>query len=299
MQKNQKRRLLITGCSGFIGANLARHALDEGYEVIGLDHRDCKIKGLKMIKGDILDSTLVKEAIEGVQKVIHLAAITSNVEFEKNLAKCYSVNVSGFLNVLDAAVSSGCEKVLYASSAAVYTSDSGFSETSIIDIKKQRNHYAKSKLINEMIADSYRDIYKMDIVGMRFVNVFGPGENDKGNYASIMTNFIRENKAGRPLVIYGDGSQARDHIFVDDASKIILLLLEKGKDAVYNVGTGNATAFNEIANLINKDNKKYVKNPLSSYQYLTKADTRKLLSTIGPFKFTSVKEGVSKIMGGE
>jgi UDP-glucose 4-epimerase len=295
-KNNRKGKLLVTGCSGFIGGNIARHAVNEGYEVVGLDRKECHIEGVKTFVGDIRNPELVNEATKGVQKIIHLAAITSNVEFEKDPNKCYAINVDGFINILDAARLNGVKKVIYASSAAVYTGDTGFSEGSYIDIKKQRNHYAKSKLINEMVADSYSDIYKMDIIGMRFFNVFGLGENEKGDYASIMSIFIRENANGRPLVIYGDGSQARDFIYVEDVAEIALLLLERGKEPIYNVGTGTAIQYEEIANIINKSNKIYIKNPLSSYQYLTKADTKRLLDTIGKFKFTSVKNGISKIL---
>lgn len=289
-------RLLITGCSGFIGSNLARHALNVGYEVVGFDKKACKIDGIKMIIGSITDLEAVKGAMEGVDMVVHLAAVTSNVEFEKNPAKCYNINVNGFINTLDAAVLNSCKKFIYASSAAVYTAESGFSESSLIDIKKQRNHYAKSKLMNEMIADSYADIYKMNIVGMRLFNVFGPGENDKGDYASIMSIFIRENEQGKPLAVYGDGNQARDFIFVDDVSKVILSLLEKSIAPIYNVGTGKTTTYNEIADIINKDKKVYVKNPLSSYQRFTKADTTRLSGIIGTMEFTSVKNGIQKLL---
>ncbi len=292
-------KILITGISGFIGRHVAEHAITQGYEVSGIDVKECPIKGVNFTNASILDMDAVSKVMKGMDYVIHLAAITSNVEFEKEPAKCYAINVNGFMNVLEAAASNGCKRFLYASSAAVYTNESGFSESAVIDIKKQRNHYAKSKLMNEMLADSYRDIKNMNTIGMRFFNVFGQGENDKGDYASIMSLFIRENKAGRPLVIYGDGTQARDFIFADDVSQIILSLLENGRESLYNVGTGKATKYEDIANIINKGNKKYVSNPLSSYQYLTQANTKRLLEAIHEFKFTSVDQGIKKISGQE
>ena len=292
----QNGKLLITGCSGFIGNNLTRYAMECGYQVVGLDRRECQIKDIEMFKGDITDVDLVQEATKGVQNIIHLAAITSNIEFEKDPASCYKINVGGFINVLNAAKSNGVNKVLYASSAAVYTESGGFSENTMIDVKKQRNHYAKSKLINEMIADSYIDIYDMNIIGMRFFNVFGEGENDKGDYASIISRFIKENKNGMPLVIYGDGKQSRDFIYISDLSKIIIMLLKSGQEQLYNIGTGVATSYEEIANIINSGGKKYVDNPLSSYQYLTKADTTRLLATIGKFQFMGVPVAIRKLL---
>ncbi len=285
------KKILITGCSGFIGRNVAQKALEEGYRVRGMDISDCPIKEVEFIKGDIRDQSRVKSAVGGVDAVIHLAALTSNLEFEKDPKGSYDVNVGGFLNVIDSAAKEGCERFLYASSAAVYTES--FSEEDLIDVKRQRNHYAKTKLINEMIADSYSDLYGMKITGLRYFNVYGDGENDKGNYASIITLFIKMKNEGMPLVVYGDGKQSRDLINVSDAAEITLRLMKDGGGEVYNVGTGNTTSYNEIADIIKKDGKEYVKNPLSSYQRLTRADTKRLRSVIKDYKFVSVKDWVA------
>ncbi len=287
----KKGKLLITGSSGFIGAATAREAVRQGYEVTGLDLVDSK-DGIRSVKGSITDLGAVKKAVKGADYVIHLAAITSNVEFDKDLERCYTTNVEGFMNVIEAAKEARCKKFLYASSAAVYTGDTGFSEESIIDMKKQRNHYAKTKLINEMIADSYADTCKMQITGLRYFNVYGPGENQKGDYASVITRFIKMSRYKKPISIYGDGSQARDIVYIDDVAKISLELLRKGRKPVYNVGTGKATDYVSIANMVNPKNKKFVPNPLSSYQRFTQADTKLLLSAIGKFKFTPISEGV-------
>ena len=136
----------------------------------------------------------------------------------------------------------------------------------------------------------------LDAIGMRFFNVYGAWENDKGNYASIVSLFMKQKKAGM-ISIYGDGKQARDLIHADDVAKIALLLLRKGRKEVYNVGTGKATSYNEIADLVG-GNRTYVKNPLSTYQLLTKADTKRLLDDIGNFTFVDVKEGIARLASG-
>ncbi len=293
-------RILITGCSGFIGSELCRQAAERGFEVAGLDIQPCTTNGVDFIKGSITDRRAVDRAVDGADVVIHLAAITSNVQFEKEPALCYATNVTGFMNVIDAASAAGCKRFLYASSAAVYT-DTGFSEDSVLDINKQRNHYAKSKLMNEMVAQSYMDIRGLDVLGMRIFNVFGLGENGKGDYASVVYKFLKADMARKPIIVYGDGAQARDFIFVSDAAKIMLKLLKHGRDTIFNVGTGRATSYGSIADMINPKGKKFVKNPLSSYQRLTKADTRRLLGAIGDFKFTTVRDGIALMresMGG-
>ena len=281
--------VLVTGCSGFIGSHVSERALSEGYRVIGLDVKDCSNPEVEFIKGSITDKLAVEKAVSGADYVIHLAAITSNIEFEKDYERAHEVNVNGFLNVINAAAKSKCKKFLYASSSAVYPEESQFSEDFIINIKRQRNHYAKSKLINEMYAESYRDIYKLPTVGMRFFNVYGPGENEKGDYASIITIFKSYKEMGKKLVIYGDGSQARDFIYVKDVAEIVLKLLKKAESGVYNVGTGTATSYLKIAELIDPLNKEHIPNPLSSYQRLTRADTGKLEEAIGEYKFTELE----------
>ncbi len=283
-------RLLITGSSGFIGRHMVRKAIESGYNVVGLDLEDPVVEGAKHIEGDIRDPETVKNAMTGVDYVMHLAAITSPVAFIEDPARCYSTNVNGFINVIDAAQKHGVKRFFYASSASMYLDD--FSENAIIDIKKQRNHYAKSKMINEMIAHSYLDIYKMDIVGVRYFNVFGLGDDEKGPHASVVGQFLRQREEGKPLLVYGDGKQSRDYIYIDDAVNISLMLLEKGTYPVYNIGTGKAISFNEIADLIQKDGKKFVPNPLSTYQYHTQADTRRLFETIGEYKFTDTTAAI-------
>lgn len=286
------KKILITGCSGFIGRNVAALALKEGYEVVGLDIKPCTVEGVKFINADITDRAKMMKAVSGVDAVIHLAAVTANTEFEKDMLRCYDVNVNGFMNVIDAAVKNKCGRFVYASSAAIYIDS--FSEESVIDIKKQKNSYAKTKLIDEMIARSYQDIYNISAVGLRFFNVYGNGENEKGNYASIVIRFKEMKKAGSPLLVYGDGKQARDMINVSDAAKIALVLMQRGTHDVYNVGTGESVPYNDIADALDRKNKKFVKNPLSSYQLLTKADTTRLRSVIGDYKFIKVKDWIKE-----
>lgn len=285
-----KGNLLITGAAGFIGRNIASEAVALGYKVTGLDAAGDKLEGAEFFRGDIRDKELVAKLAKGKDYVIHLAAITSNIEFEKDPSRCYDINVNGFLNVIDAAARSKCKKFVYASSASVYSES--FSEETVIDIKKQKNHYAKTKLINEMIADSYHNVRKLETIGLRYFNVYGQEENSKGDYASIISRFVQLDREGKQLEIYGDGQQSRDFVYVKDIAKITLGFLEKGGEGVYNVGTGKSTSFNEIARLINKDKIVYAKNPLTSYQLYTRADNSKLLGLFKGYKFTEIKEGV-------
>ncbi len=151
-------------------------------------------------------------------------------------------------------------------------------------------------MINEMIAESYNSLGALETVGMRYFNVYGPGESQKGNYASIITLFIKQMLAKNQITIYGDGKQKRDLVYVGDVADISLKLLKKGRPGIYNVGTGKATSYNDIADMISSGKKIHIRNPLSTYQLLTKADTRKLRGAIGAFKFKDVKMGVKEMV---
>lgn len=285
-------KLFITGISGLIGRTVAERAVKLGYDVTGVDRTGNQIAGIKVVKADIRDTKRMLELTKKADYVIHVAAITSNLEFSKDMALCYDVNVNGFNSVIDAAAKNNCKRVVYASSSAVYNDK--FSEDVVFDLQNMKNHYAKTKLMNEMVAESYNDVGKVEAVGTRYFNTYGPGEWSKGAYANIINIYIRELLEKGQMTIYGDGKQRRDIIYVSDVADITLRLLRKGKPGIYNVGTGKTTSFNEIAQMIG-GKRVYVKNKLNTYQLFTKADTRKLLGAIGDYKFKSVKDGVKEM----
>src|SRR5207237_700227 len=205
------------------------------------------------------------------------------------------INANGFLGVVDAAAEGGCTRFVYASSAAVYLDS--FSETDVIDVHGQANHYAKTKLMNEMAAASYEDIGQMKTIGLRYFNVYGAGENQKGDYASIITILLNSERRGEPLVLYGDGTQARDLVHVTDVARITLDLLEKGSRRLYNVGTGRATPYVTIAGMINADRVQYVPNPLPSYQHYTRADTTRLAEALGHYEVMELEDAIDRMKG--
>jgi UDP-glucose 4-epimerase len=287
------KRILVTGVSGFIGRHVAEEALRRGYHVTGVDRYASRIGGVEFIEADIRHRDRMVQALAGTDYVIHLAAITSNVEFMKKPADCYDINVNGFLSVIDAAGRCGCERLVYASSAAVYVDS--FSERATIDFRAQTNHYAKTKMMNEMMAKSYEDVLEIKATGLRYFNVYGNGENEKGDYASIVTLFLKAKKNGEPLVVYGDGTQARDLVNVTDAARITLDALEKGSYDIYNIGTGVATAYRTIAEMIDKERIRYVPNPLPSYQYYTRAETGRVREIVGDYELRGLPGAIAEM----
>jgi UDP-glucose 4-epimerase len=288
-----RKNLVVTGVSGFIGRYVAAEALRRGYRVTGVDRNDPHTEGIDFTRADIRDTDRMLRVMRQHDSVVHLAAITSNVEFMKNPAECYDINTNGFLSILNTAAKTGCKRFVYASSAAVYLDR--FSEDTVIDITKQGNHYAKSKIMNEMVAKSYEHICRMGTTGLRFFNVYGNGENAKGDYASIITLFLKAKKDREPLVVYGDGTQARDLIHVTDAARVTMEILEKGTADLYNVGTGVSTAYRVIAGMIERDDIRYIPNPLRDYQHYTRADVTRLREVIGDYRFIELERGIRSI----
>ncbi len=287
-------RIFITGASGFIGRAIAQEAVKQGFDVTGASGMGQPIDGIEIVKADVRDKGAMLKLTRGTDYVIHLAAIVSNIELEKRMPLAYDVNVNGFNSVIEAAYTNGCKKFLYASSSAVYGND--FAETAKIEMSDEATTYVKTKLMNETVAKSYSLSKLLETVGMRIFNVYGPGENRKENNRSIVSAFLDDEAAHRPLTIYGDGKQSRDLIYVTDVAKIALELLKKSQYSLYNVGTGKATSYNEIADMIDKENKRYIPNKLSAYQVLTKADTTRLLECIGAYDFVEVREGIRRLL---
>lgn len=286
--------VFITGICGFIGRAIAELATEQGYDVSGIDRAGRKRAGIRIEKADVRDRRTMLKLTKNVDYVIHTAAITSDIEFEKRLGYCYDINVNGFNSVIEAACANGCKKFVYASSSAVYRNI--FSEDAVLDVNEQKNNYAKTKIINEMVAQSYNDLGRIDAIGTRYFNVYGSGELRKGNYASIITLFIRQAMKYNKITIYGTGNQSRDLIHVDDAAAITLALMKHGRAGIYNVGTGVSTSYNKIAKMISACRAVHIKTPLKTYQLFTKADTKKLKKTIGNYNFINIEEGIGKLV---
>ncbi len=298
-------RLLVTGSSGFIGSAICSVALRKGYEVVGLSDKEPTVKGIEAIQGDITQPESVKDAMQGVDAVIHLAAITVQNEFEKDPRRCLQINVDGFANVIQQASEQGV-RFLYASSSYVYPS-TDFSETAPIDINQQPNIYARTKIMNEMIANFYAELHRLSSgergiasLGLRFFNVYGIGEATKGPYTSVISKFAENKAKGEKIEVYralsGEGGASKDMVNIKDVAEITVRLLETKETGVINVGTGVATPYWDIAQMIDSANAVWVKNPLSTYQTFTKADTTKLMSVLGGYKFVSIKDGVEEIL---
>ena len=251
---------LVTGGAGFIGSHLVDRLVAEGYRVKVIDDLSngqlaniashVEAGDVEFLKGDIRDSTLVKEAVRGVNVVAHLAALTSVPFSMKNPDLVYDVNVSGSLNLIFAAMAQGVDRFVFSSSCAV------FGDTTILPVDesaefKPISPYAESKLAIERCLRGLNSRGALDSVILRFFNVYGPRQG-LSEYSGVITKFFDRCRSRQPLLIFGDGSQTRDFVNVADIVEgfYSALTISGVQGEVFNLGTGKPTSVIELANAV-------------------------------------------------
>jgi UDP-glucose 4-epimerase len=235
------RTVLVTGGAGFIGSHLVQSLCARGDHVRVLDDlstgREQNLEGLdvELCVGDIRDQGAVQEAVAGAELVFHLAAMVSVPVSMENPLHCYDVNVNGTLNVLWEAYNVGVERVVLASSCAVYGDTSKVSGET--DPVKPLSPYAGSKMAAENVATMFNRTYRLPTVSLRFFNVYGPGQRVDSPYAAVIPIFVDALLSSSPPTIYGDGHQTRDFVFVSDVVRANLLAadVENPFGEVYNI----------------------------------------------------------------
>ncbi len=254
--KNQK--VLVTGGAGFIGSHLAGELAKEN-EVIIIDDLSTgslenireliKKENVNFIKGSITDYDLLKESFKDIDFVFHLAALASVPESIKDPIASNSVNINGTLNVLMAARDNRIKKVIYTSSCAVYgdTEVMPVSETSPLNPKSP---YAVAKLTGEYYCNVFSDIFNLPVISLRYFNVYGPRQNPMSEYAAVVPKFISNVMKDKPPVIYGDGLQTRDFVFVKDVVRANILAALSRESGSFNIGSGISTSIAGLAETI-------------------------------------------------
>lgn len=248
-------RQLVTGGAGFIGSHLVRELVRRDMNVRVFDDLSTGTKSrladvwndIEWIDGDVRDAEAVRRACRGVEVVQHLAAIASVPRSIAEPVYTHAVNVDGTLNVLLAAQEAGVRRIVFASSSACY-GDNPTSPKSEDLPARPLSPYGVQKLAAEAYIPVWNALYGVEAVALRYFNVFGPAQDPNGAYAAVIPAFITAALDGRPPVIYGDGEQSRDFIYVGDVADINILAATVPAVAgkVLNVGTGCATTLNEI-----------------------------------------------------
>jgi UDP-glucose 4-epimerase len=247
------RRYVITGGAGFIGSNLAE-SLSKDNDVLVIDDLSAgKMENLagmdvKFLKGSITDPALLKEAFSGADCVFHQAAIASVKKSVEDPARTNAVGIDGTLNVLIAARDAGVSRVVQASSAAVYGSSPLLPKREDMP-PEPMSPYAVSKLAAEQYARVFQELYGLKTVSLRYFNVFGPKQDPSSEYSGVISRFISALKRGEQPVIYGDGEQTRDFVFVADVVSANILA-SRGPPGVYNIATAKSISLNLLLNVM-------------------------------------------------
>jgi UDP-N-acetylglucosamine 4-epimerase len=265
-----KTALLITGGAGFIGTNLCEYFLTQGYFVICFDNFSTgfrhntsdflKNENFRLIEGDIRNLEQCKAAVEGVDYVLHQAALGSVPRSIIDPIMSNEVNVSGFLNMLVASKEAKVKRFIYAASSSTYGNSESLPKIEDT-IGKPLSPYAITKYVNELYAEIFSNTYGMETIGLRYFNVFGRKQDPNGAYAAVIPKFVMQLMKHESPVINGDGNYSRDFTYIDNVIQMNeLAMLTQNPEAintVYNTAFGDRTTLNEMVS--------YLKEYLSEY----------------------------------
>ena len=258
MKKGKRyKKVLITGGAGFIGSHLAELLLETGFEVRVLDNLSMgKLEnlpeGVEFLEGNVLDLDTTRSALEGIDAVFHLAAKVSIRSSIDNFSDDAENNIMGTLHLLDCLRDSKVKKLIFASSMAVYSDSPKPNPVAEAYQIEPTSPYGIGKLTSEKYCLNLADALEIDTICLRYFNTYGPRQTQTP-YVGVITIFINNLLAGKPPVIFGDGEQRMDFIWVGDIARASYLALASPvKKGVFNIGTGLDTSVNQIAELLIK-----------------------------------------------
>ena len=260
---------LVTGVAGFIGSNLLQTLLELGQSVVGLDNFETGHRknlelvreeiGLdrwakfKFIEGSILDLETCQQAVDGVDYVLHQAALGSVPRSLKDPIHTNMTNVCGFLNMLVASRDAEIKRFVYAASSSTYGDHIALPKVED-QIGKPLSPYAVTKLVNELYAEVFSRCYEVETIGLRYFNVFGPRQDPNGAYAAVIPRWYQAFLKNEAIRINGDGSTSRDFSFVENVVQANLLAAtttnEKAVNQIYNVAVGERTSLTDLFYMI-------------------------------------------------
>jgi UDP-glucose 4-epimerase len=250
-------KILVTGGAGFIGSHIVRALLERGDRVRVLDNFSTgkreNLAGLdvEIIEADLRDASRVTEACRGIETVFHEAAFVSVPQSMKEPRECFDVNVTGTATLLQAAHKYGVRRVVFATSAAVY-GDSDAWPLSEETPLRPLSPYAASKCVDEIYGQLYTTAFGLDVVGLRYFNVYGPRQRPDSQYAAAVPIFIRRLMDAKPISIFGDGGQTRDLIFVGDVvrANLVAAAHPSAPGQIFNICTGQETRIIDLVEIL-------------------------------------------------
>lgn len=261
-------RILVTGGAGFIGSNLAARLLtDERVSLVrvldnlstGYRHNLLPLMNdprFEFMEGDIRDEATCAKACDGIDRITHQAALGSVPRSINDPVTTNNVNITGTLNIFNAARQNNIKRVVYAASSSTYGDHPGLPKTED-RIGNPLSPYAVTKYVNELYARVFADLYGMEFIGLRYFNIFGPHQSPNGPYAAVIPLFAEALLSGKPPTINGDGTHSRDFTFVENAVNANLLsLFTEEKNAVnqvYNIACGQQTSLTTLFDILKKE----------------------------------------------
>ena len=253
-------RALVTGGAGFIGSALVRQLLVQGDRVRVFDNFSsgkvqnlAGLAGVEVCPGDLREPERLQASVRDVDCVFHLAAIASVPRSFADPFECEAVNAAGSLAVLEAARQAGVRRVVYSASAAVY------GDTAALPAREDappdpQSPYGIAKFSGELYGRVYHRVHGLETVALRYFNVYGPRQDPASPYSGVLSRWMEALLAGRPPVLYGDGSQTRDFIHVDDVARANRLAAtqpaERVAGRVFNIATGTSCSLRAVLALL-------------------------------------------------
>lgn len=314
---------LVTGVAGFIGSNLLEHLLKLNQQVVGLDNfatghqRNLgEVQSIVtpeqwnrfwFVEGDICNQVDCEKACDGVDYVLHQAALGSVPRSIKDPVTTNAANIAGFLNMLIAARDAGVQSFTYAASSSTYGDHPALPKVEE-NIGKPLSPYAVTKYVNELYADVFAKTYDFDTIGLRYFNVFGKRQDPNGAYAAVIPKWTASMIQGDDVFINGDGETSRDFCFVENAVQANLLAATastEAKNEVYNVAVGDRTTLNDLFNALQsalaENGKPCEKAPVyrdfrAGDVRHSQADISKAADNLGYAPQFRIRDGIAKAM---
>ena len=293
----KNKKVLVTGGAGFIGSNLVAELIREGNDVTVLDNFTTGFRSnldpmpiVRVVEGDVRDRNEVEEAMQGVEVVFHLAASVGNKRSIDDPVTDAAVNVLGTVNILEAARKHGVRKIITSSSAGI------FGELKTLPIREDHpvepdSPYGCTKLCEEKLCLAYSKLYPVEVVCLRYFNVYGPNQRYDA-YGNAIPIFVFRMLRGETLYIYGDGEQTRDFVHVTDVVRANILAAGSiGVSGAFNIASGTSITVNSLVSLITKD-----QNSLSGIEHTDKRPGD-VLHSLADITLANKTFGYSPIVG--
>jgi UDP-glucose 4-epimerase len=307
-------RILVTGGCGLIGSTTIDLLLREHQpeKIVILDNlargslanveAALKDPRVHLVRGDIRDADVVRRVTDGMDAVIHMAALRITA-CAADPREAMQVMCDGSFNVIDAAHHAGVKKIVAASSASIYGLADHFPTTEDHHPYNNRTWYGASKVMLEGLLRSYHSMYALPYVALRYFNVYGPRMDIHGKYTEVLIRWMERISAGEPPLIFGDGEQTMDFIYIDDIARAnVLALQSESSDEVFNVASGTETSLNDLAAALAKvmgSDLKPVYGPERSVNPVPRrlASTEKAQQLLGFSANTNLEQGLRRLVG--